>query len=68
MFSEFYFGGMGRRKGGPRGEQSQHCNKGKGGRKVTNDSYLADNDGHFRSFKAQLAPIGLQLRDITGDG
>lgn len=31
------------------------------------ESYLAD-DENFPSFSAQLAKIGLQLRDIPGDG
>ena len=30
-------------------------------------AYLAD-DGNFQSFAVQLAKLGLQLRDIPGDG
>lgn len=43
-------------------ERRDQCRK---ERKI--ETYLAD-DQNFPSFKLQLAKIGLQLRDIPGDG
>lgn len=36
-------------------------------KKFGKDSYLAD-DNNYELFAAQLANLGLELRDITGDG
>lgn len=49
------------------GPKSKHNNKNANHKKGQKDSYLAD-DKNFESFSAQLAKLGLELRDITGDG
>ena len=49
---------------GPKGKnQKGHHN----GKKKESSSYLAD-DENFLGFSNQLAKLGLELRDITGDG
>jgi hypothetical protein len=48
-------------------EFNAHANENKYINQRKKDSYLAD-DNNFKKFTEQLSKIGLELRDITGDG
>jgi hypothetical protein len=52
---------------GPKSKNNNSNNKNNKKNNQTNKSYLAE-DENYQSFSNQISKLGLQLRDITGDG